>query len=125
VAKLPDGSTAVFDSATQTIHALDASTAAVWEACREPKTLSELTDAMRRESGEATGDTVLEAVSELERTGLVAVSGATGLLHDASRRSLLKAAGIAVPVVLSLTAAEQRAFAAVASSALTTRQPVP
>ena len=91
--------------------------AAAFEACREPRTLSALTGAMRLSLGDAlTEETVLEAVSELERVGLVTVSGSRERLGDMSRRSLLKAAGIAVPGVLSLTAAEQRRFAAAAGS---------
>ena len=54
----------------------------------------------------------MEAVAELEGAGLVTSSGGTPELRNASRRELLKAAGVALPVVLSLTAAEQRAFAA-------------
>ena len=54
--------------------------------------------------------------AELERAGLVTSSGATQELRNASRRQLLKAAGAALPVVLSLTAAEQRVFAQGAGS---------
>jgi hypothetical protein len=111
VEKLPDGSTAVFESDTDTVHALDASAAAAFEACQKPTSVSTLMNAMRQSLGKAiTEEAALEAVSQLEGAGLVTVSGGRDELRD-SRRRLLKAAGIAVPVVLSLTALEQRAFA--------------
>ena len=91
VEKPPDASTAIFDSVTDTVHALDFSAAAALEACQEPITLSALTDAMRQSLGKAvTEETVLEAVSELQRAGLVTVSGDREELIDTSRRNLLK-----------------------------------
>jgi hypothetical protein len=126
VEKLPDGSTAIFDKVTNTVHALNASAAAAFEACHEPVTLSALTAVIEQRLGRAvTEDTALEAVAELERAGLVSASGTTEELRNASRRQLLKAAGVALPVVLSLTAAEQRAFAAQAVSAPTTTTAAP
>jgi hypothetical protein len=117
IEKLPDGSTAVFDSKTNAVHALNSSAAAALESCCEPQTLSGLTDAMRRKLGrEVTEEIALEAVAELERAGLVVSSGAAGRLENATRRRMLKAAGAALPVVLSLTAAEQRAFALIPPS---------
>lgn len=118
---LPDGSRAMFDKVTNTVYALDASAAAAFEACQEPVTLSELMEAMRRSLGKAvTEEVAWEAVAELKRSGLVNSSGPTEELRSASRRALLKAAGVAVPVVLSLTAAEQRVFALGAGSGTTT-----
>ncbi len=97
VEKLPDGSTAIFDKVTNTVHALDASTAAAFEACHEPVTLSALTAAIEQRLGRPIREeTALEAVAELERAGLVTASGATEELRNASRRQLLKAAGVAL-----------------------------
>ncbi len=117
--KLPDGSSAIFDSVTNVVHALNETAAAAFEACREPVTLSGLSDAMRRRLGPVvTVEMALEAVAELERAGLVTSSGTTQELRNSSRRQLLKAAGVALPVVLSLTAVEQRVFAAGAGSGI-------
>jgi hypothetical protein len=115
--KLPDGSSAIFDRATNAVYALNDTAAAAFESCRTPVTLAELSDMMRLRLGPAvTVETTLEAVAELERAGLVTASGTTQELRNASRRQVLKAAGVAVPVVLSLTAAEQRVFAQGAGS---------
>jgi hypothetical protein len=110
--KLPDGSSAIFDRATNAVYALNDTAAAAFEFCQKPVTLAVLSERMRLRLGPAaTMETALEAVAELERAGLVTSSGATQELRNASRRQLLKAAGVALPVVLSLTAAEQRVFA--------------
>ncbi len=117
IEKLPDGSTAVYDATSQTLHSLNAPTAAAFEACRERRTLPELVNAMnealRRPVSEGLA---LMAVAELERARLVTSEGAAPDNRFASRRNLLRAAGMALPAVLSLTAAQQRAFAATAGS---------
>ncbi len=120
IEKLPDGSTAVFDTATQSIHSLDPLAAAAFIACRDRKTLPQLTDAMSKTLGTPITDVVtLNAISELERAGLVACSNfAPSATEIASRRSLLRAAGTAMPVVLSLTSMEQSAFAQRAGSGI-------
>jgi hypothetical protein len=121
VDKLPDGSTAIFDKATNTVHALDTCAAAAFEACREPVALAGLTARMSQQlAQDVTQEIALEAVAELERAGLVAVSEAGDVLRNPSRRNLLRAAGVAVPVVLSLTASDQKHFAALAASTTTT-----
>jgi hypothetical protein len=122
VEKLPDGSTAVFDTATNTIHSLNAGAAAAFDACREKTAVAQLMRSMSQALGVPVSEEIaLTAIAELERAGLVACSGAA--LGD-SRRSILKAlgtaAGVGVPVVLSLTGAEQRLYAAVAGSGTTT-----
>lgn len=115
--KLPDGSSAIFDRAANAVYALNDTAAAAFESCQKPVTLAVLSDMMRLRLGQpVTVETALEAVAELERAGLVTSSGATQELRNASRRRLLRAAGVALPVVLSLTAAEQRVFAQGAGS---------
>ncbi len=112
VEKLPDGSTVVFDSGTQTLHSLNAPAAAAFKACGEPKTLPELAQAMAAAlSSPVDEELALAAVAELEQAGLVAAEGEAVRSRQASRRHLLKAAGVALPLVLSLTAAQQRAYA--------------
>jgi hypothetical protein len=116
VEKMPDGSTAVFDTLTKTVHSINTTAAAAFEACREKRTLPQVATAMREVLDcPVTEDMALAAISELERAGLVACSGST-------RRSILKAVGTAAaaatPVVLSLSSAEQSAYAQGAGSGL-------
>jgi hypothetical protein len=117
VEKLPDGSTAVFNKVSNAVYSLDAGAAAAFEACREPASIPTLAAAMRERLGPGvTDETALEAVAELERAGLISSCGGIPEVRNTSRRQLLKAAGLAVPTVLALTAAEQRAFAQGAGS---------
>ena len=111
VQPLPDGSTAIFEVATKNVYSLNQSAAAAWEACASPTTLSRLaTEMSRRLSSPVTEDLAHEAVSELVAVGLVSVTPAEQL--GTSRRAMLKqVAGVALPVVLVLTGAEQRAHA--------------
>jgi hypothetical protein len=117
VDKLPDGSTAVFDTLTKTVHSINKTAAAAFEACREKRNLPQLATAMREIlESPVTEETALAAISQLERAGLVACSGARPPEPGkTSRRSVLKAVGsaaaMAAPLVLSLSSAEQRAYA--------------
>jgi hypothetical protein len=108
---LPDGSTAIFEMATKNVYSLNPSAAAAWEACESATTLSRLAAAMsRRLNKPVTEDLAHEAVSELVAVGLVSATPAEQL--GTSRRAMLKqVAGVALPVVLVLTGAEQRAHA--------------
>ena len=127
VQPLPDGSTAIFEVATKNVYSLNQSAAAAWEACASPTTLSRLaTEMSRRLSSPVTEDLAHEAVSELVAVGLVSVTPAERL--GTSRRAMLKqVAGLALPVVLVLTGAEQRAHAQSNGSnpSLTTQGPLP
>jgi uncharacterized surface anchored protein len=120
VQALPDGSTAIFEVPTKNVYSLNPSAAAAWAACASPTTLSQLAAAMsQRLNAPVTEDLAQEAVSELAAVGLVSVTPAERL--GTSRRALLKqVAEVAIPVVLALTAAEQRAYAQGAGSAPTT-----
>jgi len=111
VQALPDGSTAIFEVATKNVYSLNPSAAAAWEACASVTTLSRLAAEMsRRLNRPVTEDLAHEAVSELVAVGLVSVTPAERL--GTSRRAMLKqVAGLALPVVLVLTGAEQRAHA--------------
>jgi hypothetical protein len=111
VQPLPDGSTAIFEVATKNVYSLNPSAAAAWEACASATTLSRLATAMsRRLDRPVTEDLAHEAVSELVAVGLVSATPAERL--GSSRRAMLKqVAGVALPVVLVLTGAEQRAHA--------------
>jgi hypothetical protein len=111
VQALPDGSTALFEVATKNVYSLNPSAAAAWEACASATTLSRLaTEMSRRLNRAVTEDLAHEAVSELVAAGLVSATPAEQL--GTSRRAMLKqAAGVALPVVLVLTGAQQRAHA--------------
>lgn len=116
VQTLPDGSAAIFDAATKNVYSLNPSAAAAWDSCASATTLSELAGAMsRRLSAPVTEDLAHEAVAELSAAGLVTVSHRERF--GTSRRELIKqVAGVAIPVVLVLTGAEQRAHAQSANS---------
>jgi hypothetical protein len=124
---LPDGSTAVFDTLSKTVHSINKTATAAFEACREKRTVPQLATAMRETlESPVTEEMALAAVYELERVGLVACSGPTPEERlQASRRSVLRAVGTAAatvaPLVLSLSSAEQRAYAAAAGSGTTAR----
>jgi hypothetical protein len=111
VQSLPDGSAAIFEVATSNVYSLNTSAAAAWEACAAATTLPEIAGAMSsRLKAPVTEDLAHAAVSELEAAGLVRVKAPEGF--RTSRRDLLKqVAGVAIPMVLILTGAEQRAFA--------------
>jgi hypothetical protein len=125
VQTLPDGSTAIFDAATKNVYSLNPSAAAAWEGCGSATTLSELASAMsRRLSAPVTEELAHEAVSELSAAGLVTVSHAERF--GTSRRDLIKqVAGVAIPVVLVLTGAQQRAHAQTAGSTPPPTTPFP
>lgn len=118
VESLPDGSTAVLDTRTGTIHALNVPAAAAFAACRVPLTGPELARAMQEAMGQTvTEDLALTAVAELQAAGLLTVSGeALDERSHLTRRALLKAAGVALPTVWALTASQQRAYAQGAGS---------
>jgi len=122
VEKLPDGSTVVFDSLTKTVHSINQTAAAAFGACGNRQTVAQLATAMQEILElPVTEETALAAVYELEGAGLVACSGSRPPeRREASRRSMLRtvgsAAAMAAPLVLSLTSAEQRAYATIAIS---------
>src|SRR5450432_433071 len=95
VEKLPDGSTAVFDRLTKTVHSVNKTASAALEACREKRTVPQLAMAMQEILGAAvTDEMALAAISELERAGLLACSGSRSTEGgQSSRRSVLKAVG--------------------------------
>ena len=111
VQTLPDGSTAIFEISTKNVYSLNTSAAAAWEACASATTLSRIAIAMsQRLNAPVTEDMAHEAVSELAAVGLVKVTPGGSL--GTSRRDMLKqVAEVALPVVLVLTGAEQRAHA--------------
>jgi hypothetical protein len=124
VEKLTDGSTAIFDERSKSVHSLNPSATIVWNACAGGATLSQITSALTQHGGPADEQTVLHAIVQLQQAKLVtAETPIVGLPTDMGRRSMLKSVGslgaMAVPVVLTLTSAEQRAYAQQAGSGTT------
>ena len=113
--KLPDGSTILIDSANETVFALNATAGAAWDACSNPTTLVGVTKSMRGSlhSG-ISGELAEQAILELSARNLVATSGP---LARPTRRELFRTLGaVALPLVVSLTLADQQAHAQQARS---------
>jgi hypothetical protein len=113
---LPDGSRVIVDSTNETVFALNATAGAAWDACGMPTSLSSVTTDMRRSLDPAiTEEFAEEAILQLQDKKLVNTSGPSS---QATRRQFLATLGaVAVPLVVSLSIAEQQAHAQTASSA--------
>jgi hypothetical protein len=122
VNKLPDGSTLIVDAKNETVFALNATAGAAWDACTSPTTLAEVTESMQRSFDPAINEELAEeALLQLHAKNLVTASG---LSPQGSRRQFMTTLGsIAVPLVVALSVADQRAFASVAGSRPTTHPP--
>jgi len=128
VEQLPDGSTAIFDERSKSVHSLNPSATVVWRACASGATLPQIMAALTdRFGGPVDVEIADQAIAELQQAKLIEsnipTAGAVpvaGAVMEMGRRSILKRVGslgaIAVPVVLTLTAAEQRGYAAFTSS---------
>jgi hypothetical protein len=115
VNKLPDGSTVIVDAKNETVFALNATAGAAWEACSDPTTLSGVTERMQHSLDPAiTEELAEEAILRLQEQNLVKTFGA-----QPSRRKFIAGLGAAaaLPLVVSLPVAEQRAYASKARSA--------
>ena len=115
VNRLPDGSSVIVDPENERVLALNATAGAAWDACGGPTTLSNVTEEMQRSFGsEITEELAGEAILQLEAEKLVTT---TGSFSRATRRNFLATLGaVAVPLVVSLTIADQRAHAVYATS---------
>jgi hypothetical protein len=113
VNKLPDGSTVIVDSKNDTVFALNATAGAAWEACSDPITLSGVTERMQQSLDPGiTEELAEEAILRLQEQNLVKTSGS-----QPTRRRFIAALGTAaLPLVVSLPIAEQRAYAQQARS---------
>ena len=115
---LPDGSKVIVDSRHEKVFALNPTAGAAWDACSSQTTLAGVAEDMRRTCNPAiTEDVAEQAIAQLQEKELVKTSG---LLRNANRRQVLAGLGaVALPLVVSMTMTEQRAFAAVANSGQT------
>ena len=115
VNKLPDGSTVIVDSKNETVFALNAVAGAAWDACSDPTTLAMVTENMQRTFPAVDKDLAQEAILRLHDKNLVKMSDSSSL---ASRRKFIATvSSIALPLVVSLSVSDQRAYAANAISA--------
>ena len=115
VDKLPDGSRVIVDSRNETVFALNTTAGAAWDACSRPTTLSKVTEDMQRSlDARITEELALEAILQLQEQKLVMTSESSSM---GTRRAMLASlSGIALPLVVSLTMSEQRAYAGGAGS---------
>lgn len=122
VNQLPDGSRVIVDSAKDRVFALNATAGAAWDACSDPTTLAGVTESMRRSLNPEINEELSEAaILQLQEKQLVHTSGS-----QATRRAFITTLStIALPLVISLSVADQRAFAKTAKSVPSTTPPKP
>ncbi len=114
---LPDGSKVIVESRNEMVYALNATAGAAWDACGKQTTLSAIAADMRSADPAVTNEVAEQAIFQLQEKKLIKASG---ILHNASRRQVLAGlTAVALPLVVSMTMTEQRAFAAVANSGQT------
>jgi hypothetical protein len=115
VDELPDGSKVIVDHKNEMVFSLNATAGAAWDACSGPTTLSRVAEDMQRSlDPRVTEGLALEAILQLQAKKLVTTSESS---PNATRRQVFATLGaIALPVVVSLTMAEQRAHAGTAMS---------
>jgi hypothetical protein len=115
VDKLPDGSKVIVDPKNEIVFALNATAGAAWDACSSPTTLLKVAEDMQRSlDPNVTEELALQSILQLQEKKLVTTSGAPS---GATRRQVFATlSAIALPVVVSLTIAEQRAHAQSAGS---------
>jgi hypothetical protein len=113
--QLPDGSKIILNPGNETAFALNATAGAAWDACSEPTTLARVTESMRCSLDAGTTEELAEeAILQLRDEKLVKTSGASS---RATRRKFIATLGAAaLPLVVSLTMADQRAHASNANS---------
>ena len=131
VEQLPDGSTAIFDERSKSVHSLNPSATVVWRACASGATLTQIMAALDHHFGTPVDlDVAASAIGKLQQAELIeSDTPVADVVVNMDRRSMLKSVGslgaLAVPVVLTLTAAEQRAHAAAVGFSGTTGAPPP
>ena len=115
---LPDGSKVIVDSRNDKVFALNATAGAAWDACSSTTTLSEVTANMQRTLNTGVSEDLAEqAILSLQAQNLVTASGASA---GTSRRQVLATLGaIALPLVVSMTMSDQKAYAGSAMSGST------
>jgi hypothetical protein len=118
IEKLPDGSTAILDQRTKNVHSLNVSATVAWEACKQGATLAEVRRTLELRTGVPVDEAIAKgALAQLHRANLIESDAPVPeQLNPAARRSALRAAAVALPVVLTLALSQQRALAQVVGS---------
>jgi Coenzyme PQQ synthesis protein D (PqqD) len=115
VNKMPDGSTVIVDAENEAVFALNSTAGAAWDACSGPTTLAGVTESMQRSfDPQISEELAEEAILQLHDKKLVKTSGTPS--QPSRRQFITKMSSIALPLVVSLSIAEQRAYAKKASS---------
>ena len=113
--QLPDGSRVIVDPTNERVFALNAAAGAAWDACSASTTLSEVTESMQRSFDPGTSEELAqEALLQLQDKNLVKTSIPPS---KSTRRNFIATLSAALPLVVSLTMAEQRAHVQTATSA--------
>src|SRR5579871_3176845 len=101
---LPDGSTAILDQRTSNVHSLNASATVAWEACKGGATLAEVRRALELRAGVPVDESMAQsALNQLHQVKLIESDGPVPeQVKSAARRTLLRTAALAAPVVLTL-----------------------
>ncbi len=126
IERLSDGSTAIVDNRAKSVHSLNPSATLVWDACAQGATVARIQAAIEAKSGfPVETESIHQALAQLQRANLIESDAPMAMeAVDLGRRTMLKRAGtvgaIAIPVVLTLTATEQRAYAVQIISGTTT-----
>lgn len=113
---MPDGSRIIRNAENETVIALNPTASAAWDACSSATTSAAVAAEMRRSFDHNVTDELAEAsILELQDKNLVSISGSA---FKATRREVLAGLGaVALPLVVSLTLGEQKAYAHEATSA--------
>src|SRR5215469_4322287 len=110
VNSLPDGSRLIMDSENDRVFALNPTAGAAWDACTVPTTLSGVTESMQRSLDPGVNEDLAEsAILQLREQKLVRTSGPHS--RGTRRRFIAILGAIALPLVVSLSVSEQRAYA--------------
>jgi len=119
VEKLSDDSIVICDLLSKRIHSLNPTAATVWEACAGAASEQKILAAVHSKLGPAISeDAVQSALENLQEADLIQVqepefTAVPGAVIEQSRRRALVSLGVAigVPAVITLTMADQRAYA--------------
>src|ERR1700680_4112939 len=105
IENLSDGSIAIYDPRTRSVHSLNPSAAVVWEGCAEEVSLAEIAAALQHRFGRQVDDEVVHAAIQQLRIARLISSDEPAPRSPLSlaRRSLLRALGAAWPAVLTFS----------------------
>lgn len=107
---LPDGSKVIVDAENERVFALNPTAGAAWDACAAPTTLPRVTKNMQGSLDPTVTEELAEdALLQLQNERLVKISGPTS--QSTRREFIATLSAVALPLVVSLSVTEQRAYA--------------